>query len=552
MEIPKLINFENLKVAKNFRPGSPEYKALDSFDEEGEWKDYCNSMLQKGISVTYDTNNEYFSVKPTKSKINEWQGQPMYPQRPEMEEYEEEEDNIGIEDDLEGIEDEEEPQETEINKPQNNTMQVVSLDDVLNILKQSIGSEPQKQTMDTLADQGGLAGGDQALKSSYFQSEGNQTLDSDFPDVKEEIDSFEQQKTKDESYLESIDGFGNEAFKKFAKDFNQQLKIMGIDRNEFIKEFQNNIDTDPSCEQFTEAPVDELSPVDYTGENTEDKELLLDKDEETMNEDIMPGIPEEEEEMMPDYQEPVAIDAIDTNEQRTISGMPVQIILTGVMITPTELNYIGECVQSAGNKLKKIEGKGDKLSIVIEANNKQYTINYQDSLMETSKTPFSIKKHKFTSLNEALDVVNRKSYIEEKRVFNTIMNSDLSGRNITGVKESNIFEGYENVKYVSGWNVSTVGQVNLKNGLNETYSNILEHGTEPNTLVLNEDNQYFLIKGNLKERSKEGTVKELLDTKNKKNYGIVKVIGIFENTAEGLGDVMYEIKKTSIPLLVWK
>ena len=63
---------------------------------------------------------------------------------------------------------------------------------------------------------------------------------------------------------------------------------------------------------------------------------------------------------------------------------------------------------------------------------------------------------------------------------------------------------------------------------------------------------YYLIKGNLKERSKIGTKKELVYLKENKNYGIAQVVGIYENNASGLGKIMYKIKRTSVPLLVWK
>jgi hypothetical protein len=51
MKISKAINFDKITERKVFDNTSAEYKKLDALNEEGEWKEYCNEMLSKGISV---------------------------------------------------------------------------------------------------------------------------------------------------------------------------------------------------------------------------------------------------------------------------------------------------------------------------------------------------------------------------------------------------------------------------------------------------------------------------------------------------------------------
>ena len=221
------------------------------------------------------------------------------------------------------------------------------------------------------------------------------------------------------------------------------------------------------------------------------------------------------------------------------------------MIQMPELNYIGEEVKKSGNKLKEINGKGIELNILVESkDNKKYNINFKDIQLNKNKTPFSICNYKFTTLEEELNKINYKRELTENRVFESI-NKELLERNTQEFKESTIFKGYENVKDISTWRVKTVGSLNLKNGLNETYSRMTECGKELNTLIKTDSGNFYLIKGNMKERTKIGTKKEIVEGRSLKSLGNATVIGLYENNIIGLGEIMFKIKRTSIPLLCW-
>ena len=60
------------------------------------------------------------------------------------------------------------------------------------------------------------------------------------------------------------------------------------------------------------------------------------------------------------------------------------------------------------------------------------------------------------------------------------------------------------------------------------------------------------MKGNLKERSAKGIVKQLMDLQERKDFGVGKVVGVFPNNVKGLNQIMSECKKTVLPLLIWK
>jgi len=312
-------------------------------------------------------------------------------------------------------------------------------------------------------------------------------------------------------------------------------------------------DEDEASEPVNGQDEDESSMQEADGDDFKHPDLDritggLDYDE-TPDEEFV-DMPEEDFEQP--YEEPKA-KSITANKDINIGGQRVKLILTGVMITADELSYIGEAVKNAGNSLKQINGKGKELNIIVETADKNFTINYVDTPNNKTKTPFSIANHKFTSLEEALERINYKKSLKEAEVFEKIVGEDIFMREFGMIKESDIFDYMkEPASHVTGWNVMSVGYLNLKNGLNETFSKITQTGKEQNTLVMSNDGTYYLIKGNLKERSKIGTKKELVETKAKKSLGNVQVVGLFENTQEGLGSIMYKIKRTAIPLLVWK
>ena len=137
------------------------------------------------------------------------------------------------------------------------------------------------------------------------------------------------------------------------------------------------------------------------------------------------------------------------------------------------------------------------------------------------------------------------------------MNENLLNRSFDSKKEANsldiLNQVNENYK-IKQWTVKEVGLVNLKNGLNENYSDITKIGKAQNTLLKNNEGDYVLIKGNLQEATQKGTKAELLENRKTKivSYGNFEVVGKYDNTLEGLGDVMYESKKSAIPLLFFK
>jgi len=636
MKIPNKIDFSGLLVRKNFGKQTPEYKELDNINEGLDWRNYCNKMNAKGINVTFDVITESFVVMPNDLKKTLKEDNDRY-------DLDTEDANVFYEDD-EDYQDEPDP----IVSSPSPSMQVLSLDDLMKILGQTIGTpnvmsvapvaagvaEPPTAAADASVPGGTevkappvpgtkLQGGPEALKAAFHQEDGN-TLSSDFKELATEISSLESKTQPNNSYVKNIDGFNTEEFQQIGKDINAQIKELGIDGfedddevdapydqpgmepDENMKPLENTLGDVPNENGFAgdasgsiEDPAD-AEPTDYTddfGDKDEldveieptdvkdkgSKELLTDEDDsddaEDEDDDLAEGlydgdyfntdevnddgegygefftdeINDDDEEpyndSMSDYQE---VPEMNINDKMKLGSNDIQITLKGVTITISELGYISETVQKAGNKLRSIIGEGTELKINVEANDKQYVIEYSDRPSNKTKTPFRINKYNFRTLEEALDRINYKREIKENKVFRNILNMDLATRNDDNYKASDIFEESAQINYVAGWNVKSVGVVNLKSGMNETYSNILQHSTEPNTLVITENKEYLLLKGNLKERSKLGTVKELIDPKGKKSYGISKVVGIYENTEKGLGNIMFRTKKTSIPLLVWK
>jgi hypothetical protein len=535
---------------------------------------------------------------------------------------EEETEDFGLDvemgdDDLSNIIDgvEEEPVTAptpEIEPVNNEKMNMVSLDDLKSLLMQILQpanqpvpspiqtSTTNQTTVAVDAPVGqNLEGGEAALKRAFFQSEGNEILDSEFDFNDPSISNLEGH-VNNQNYLDAIGGQptasgitqeqGN--FDVFDPEMDDEPEFqagMSVLASSDCVESRTDYDMD-IIGDGSNAPAganrlvaDLPTSPDFDPEEEEESDMLLDVDgepeEEKINEEIMDFDPETEGhpdisriagtrdfspmdeegdtflpavDLEPDFEEPVT-PAVNMRKNVNLGGQQVQLILTGVMITMPELNYIGESVKASGAKLKKISGSGNNLCIILEANDKHYTINYVDMPRYQAPTPFSIKNYKFGTLEEALKKISEKRQLKEAEIFHKIIGADMQSRQINEFKESDIFEGLnENVKHVSGWNVFPVGFVNLKNCLNETYRDITQHSKEPNTLFMSQNGNYFLIKGNLKERSKVGVKKELVDLKNNKSYGIGEVVGVFENTAAGLGEIMYKTKRTSIPLLVWK
>lgn len=586
-----------------------------------------------------------------------------------------EEEDIDIEsegsslyDTLNGLpaeEEEEEPAEEvqTTNEPTTNSpMQVVSLEDVLALLKQvqgetatPVAAAQVTVTSDATPSSKGLVGGEEALKKVYFQGEGHETLDSEFDFSNQSAHALEAKFQDQEKYIDSIDGMpkdysdyddldkngtarpqishiglqggttiyddmdgGDEANPDLARlggevedetigamsvscegddelllDGNGEPEPKEIDEEEepeaaqsqnsaskslsefneptninsfeevpsWIKDFLASQGVDPKAawEQFGKEANSELHEIDDVEE-----ENVVDYGDDANPDLIRFAGPvaqaeedEEFEEIDPsEYEEPAVEEpeTVTTNSTVNIGGTPIKIILTGVVISEGEIKYISESVKHAGNKLKAIQGEGNNLQIVVEANDKQYTINYVDAPKVKEPTPFSIRNLRFGTLEEALGRINHNNVPKTQEVFKSLMTEAISTRGFSNAQDADIFEGIMESKanQVATWTVRAAGTVNLKNGLNETFSNIMQHGTEPNTLVKTEEGEYFILKGNLRERSDLGTVRELVDIVGKKSYGVAKVVGIFENNSKGLGKVMEKLKRTSLPLLVWK
>ena len=183
-----------------------------------------------------------------------------------------------------------------------------------------------------------------------------------------------------------------------------------------------------------------------------------------------------------------------------------------------------------------IDRKGVSLK---ESINKNFSVKKLNSVVE--------KENNFKRFNNA-EILRSK----EVKNFKSLINEDIANRSFSNIKESDLLKDKDSKNYTSSWNVKSVGTVNLKNGLNEVYSNIIDHSNENNLLVATKDGNYFIMKGNLKERSKIGTKKDLVDLERKKNFGEGTVIGIYENSLKGLGEIMYKVRKTRLPLLTWK
>ena len=640
MKIPASIDFSDTYDRKIFDENSKEYKALSSLVKSGEFKEYQNQQLIMGVSVRYDMTSDVFTVQPDKFQNNELKEGLELSSGDDIDiesDYDELDkfmsDDDGIEDEElvpsidpalppsdEDVEAEYQTWQSQTNEPENNNqMQVVSLDDVMSIIQQVLGNGPGAPavtaSMAPVASEstpegksGPLEGGKEALKKVYFQGSGNETLDSDFEALYNNIQNLESHISGDNSYANvinanpSLEGAVEQPGLKVMNSFEDtviepQAEIVNMNAGAYVAKYGQ--DQEPGYYEDSEEglmgpdrlvsdlPASDDDIQDYDSDD-EGKEFLLDIEED---EDIIDGQDEDESSMMeapgdenykhpdldrfsavddyspeeesfdvelgldelfPAYEEPMT-PKITANKQMNIGGQQVQIILTGVMITAPELNYIGESVSKMGNKLKCIHGKDNEINIIVEANNKQYTINYTEEKRNVTKTPFSIKnKFKFSSLEEALSTINYKRVEKEAKVFKKIMSKDVINRGTNNFKDADILKEFKDIKNISAWNVKSVGFLNLKNGLNETFSRITQTGKESNTLVKDENNNFYLIKGNLKERSKIGTVKELIDLKEKKNYGNVEVVRLYENTDEGLGEIMYDIKRTSVPLLVWK
>lgn len=590
MEFPKILDFSQVEEKINYPAGTEEYDALMDINENGLWNEYANEMLSVGIVVRFDDGSDTFEVKPSKvptlneaylldNEEDEVEGEESADDDIDIEINDEElsnimdpnknyndEENMDIDDD--GQENFPPPPEkaepeldgTPVLQPTVDppmTGGSISLEDIMALLKQTIPGLDMLENNDDLANSPDpeLKSDDTSLQQSYFQGDGKETLDSEFPALDDKIQNIKNIVDSGESYIKTIDGLPTE-LKSMQDMQSNELQVPETDgpsAPDVAKDL--GYEGEDDCED-TEQGGEQLL-LDTDGEPAEDEE----EDENELHEDMTGAHPDlrrivgeiepTDEDLMPqestfDAEDISMEEPMNMNGTMEVGGQPVRIVLTGVMITESEIKYISDVANQNNKRLKEIRGKGKELNIVVEGYGKTYTINYIDMPKNKLAKPFSIKSHQFGSLEEAISRIDAK-----KNMFSRMLDETLSKRGLNDFKESNIFEDTKNNNYVSGWNVTAAGAVNLKTGLNEVYSKITMHSNEPNTLVkINES--FYLLKGNLKERSKIGTVKEFVDVKNRKSYGIGEVVGIYENSEKGLGQIMYDIKRTSIPLLVWK
>ncbi|MEO6303068.1 MAG: hypothetical protein ABIP51_07830 [Bacteroidia bacterium] len=529
MSISKLVDFSNITNAKVLFSGTKQWNILHKMNES-EWKSYTNKMLGKKIIVEYDTQTSAYIAKPIKE--TSMSNTPTV-NKDNQSKYLLQDDEMDMESDAMDLINSIDTEEEEIE------------DEPMVAVKTAV--EVPTTPITPIEPSINLAQFENLLNKILGGSKGEIEVPAEKPENQDETSS---------TFL------GNPLDSEF--DANSE-SISFLDSNKFDI-YQSKIDSDYSSKQSKSAPEQtDSEEFEYNDEEEYPDEDNFEDDTETSNTDksyigtdghvydstgaskVNTGFLEEDEEEI----EPVTKSGI-----ANVGGTPVQIILTGVMITPSEVNFVAESAKKAGMKLKSVKGTGKVVNFMVESSGKQYNIRYED--MPKSKKPsFSIKAYTFKTLDEALKKINyaKTQKINEAKSFKNLISNDIANRDITNIKESTLlsdFKGKISKDYIQSWNVKVVGSINLKNGLNETYSNITEHSKEENVLVQTKDGQYFMMKGNLKERSGIGTKRNLVDLDGKKDFGVGTVVGLYENSIIGLGKIMYKVKKTTLPLLTWK
>lgn len=410
----------------------------------------------------------------------------------------------------------------------------------------SLGQGPQQNVLQTeFAKDTNLTQTDtldtDVLKAVYGHEDG-EILDKEFQEINDNVSNV-QDKIGQPSYQDYLTGESEETpdlynYKNdgYGEDEEYLTDDADFERNSVLSGGLGAYDTsEETGDMFEEDDVDELPSVSGN----------LDVETTASPVQSVPtgGVDQ--------IQQPVNV-----NKTIQCCGIPIQIVLSGVMLTMQDVSSIVEGVSNKGLKVSRIEShKRDELNIIIESNGRKYSIQYKDVPAARNQLPFSIKHERFNSLSEACNRIRfvSKQRLTEKDNFTKFNDKDLLQRKMNDPKDSTILtEVKSNENFVSAWNVKSVGSVNLKSGLNEVFSNLIGHSKEKNTLIKTRDGQFYLIKGNLKERSEIGTTKELVDAKGKKSYGVGRVIGVYENSVKGLGRIMYHTKRTSLPLLIWK
>lgn len=523
MKISKNIDFRRLAEAQIFKNGTKEYSQLDSLNDEGEWKDYCNKMLSKGVSVVYDATGDYFVAKPVKENINKMnknlkksllEDEKKYLLFDE-EDVEERDDteaevlpgkDLDIEapvDELTNIEDDIDSIEAEMNSTTiaatntdpvgstsvtggaNNQLTVEDLNKIVDqMLSQRLGDSANAKAETKTPANDGLAASQDIVDPN---AEGGDfvTTASEFSEVQGQVAVVKGKVENETSYLDELNG-----------------------------QAQNNGSITPGGVSTQPLAETESSELDSAVQGIENPNEFV------------------------------------CNGTVNFKGQPIQIKITGFVVTEPEVQQLAESAEKQNCKLVIIESKNeDSLNLIVESNKKYYKIEYRDNPYAVSSTPWSIKDFKFGTLKEAFSAIqkNKKKVSNQARFFNSLVleNKDLSKRQITNFRESEPFQK----SAIPTWTTKSVGVVNLKNGLNEVFSNITRHNPiVKNTLVKTKAGEYILLKGSLTE-GKVGTKRQLVDTR--KDYGVVTVVGIYENSQRGLGQIMETIQRVAIPLMVW-
>lgn len=448
MSTPQNIQFKNLKETLFVKKGDSGYNELKKVNNDGNWVDYVNEMLQNQISVRYDYSTDTFTIIPLFKNLSE-------------------NFNLGVEDNYE---------------------ESIEIEDILNEV---------------------------------------------IPDAIEK-------------------GIEN-AFNKLKNEMFNGVEYSDSETNEVN---QNN--------------TSNLKGIDWT------QEIQIEKDEEYIHPDLERLVGERgmgNSCIPPEYEEEVTFDddnkyysveeEIDENEevynncekQIDVDGTPVTLVLNNIFITNSEVSFINEMAKKANTTLKGLNGEDELLEIYVE--NKEGKIEVVECIDKKDTIfPFVCKNKQFRNLNEAIEYTNVNLDVVTSRIFNNSINESTYNRGFKESKESDIFDWMKeaSINVNETWTVRDLGYVNLKNGLNERYSNITQLDKVENTLMVNESGDYILFKGNLKERSKIGVEKEIIkeNLNRRSSLGNYKVVGIFENTLEGLGEIMYQSKKAEIKLFNWK
>lgn len=600
MSISKTIDFSDLKVSRAFHNKTKAYEILHSMNES-TWKNYVNKMLINKVKVKYDANLDAFTATPLKEtqmtdkkyllQDEEEDGMDMESNAMEIINSVDT-DDMGISTPETEIYPAQEPEAISVPEPEVIAPVVsqpapspsIDLSQLEALLTKILGTSgagsvtPNPATPPMPASQTPAPG----------RFVGN-ILDTEFENNSDNI-SFIEQKKEEGGYMDLIDPKYSQKKAGMAGTDEVMADITGLE-DEIAGEPMSNTATVNDQEELNEWGQAENDDYTHHGAATG---TLKETDEEELNEwgqsendeythhgentgklneideeeEEMPGEEESESDewgMGEESDDDSALSSYESEEDEPITakgtanvgGQPVQIILTGVMITPQEVSYVAESAKAIGMRLKAVKGAGKVVNFIVEADKKTYTIKYEDLPKSKTKTPFSIKNYTFQTLDEALNGINlsKTKSLKEAANFKSLVGADIANRTITDIKEANIlkeFAGKISKDYIAGWNMKGVGTINLKTGLNETYSNITEHSDEENTLVKTKDGQFYLIKGNLKERSELGTKKQLVDLEGKRDYGVGTVVGIYENSVKGLGQIMFKTKRTVLPLLAWK